>query len=107
MCVMMVSAALGVGNATDRATVWMEVTKNYVVCNNIPSAHDLMNNYMLWISNSLYTVCDSDEYECDNGECRYDPFNNIECDGLDHCDDGSDEHGCDTRTFLSIVVIIC
>ena len=36
--------------------------------------------------------CDSDEFECDNGECIPEDY---ECDGVDDCDDDSDEDGCD------------
>ena len=35
--------------------------------------------------------CDSDEFECDSGECIDE---DRQCDDVDDCFDGSDEEGC-------------
>ena len=42
----------------------------------------------------LVNSCDSDEFQCDNGDCKPESY---QCDNYDDCGDNSDEEGCGER----------
>ena len=48
---------------------------------------------------ACFPECESYEYRCDSGECIFDYAS---CDGIEDCDDGSDESGCDTIGVLYV-----
>ena len=60
--------------------------------------------YVLPSYDHISANCDSDEFECDSGECIDE---DRQCDDVDDCFDGSDEDGClDSGKNLCILFVL-